>query len=350
MYRWSAFGAETAQPMWQFLPVKGMDRVKILVVDDDSIILELIKLYLASIDFNDVHLALSGAEALDMVAAQDVPFDCVLLDINMPQMTGIELLVTLRRLPQYADVAVIMLTALSDRRHVAQAFVAGAWDYIIKPFDPFDLETRVHAARIRMIEIDREARARKASTATAPAKDFETLFRSSAKSVTAQSAGEIAETGVIDGDRFENCLERLALNSPNAISLAVLELENLPAIARKLGAEMTDRYLVSLVDHLSETLGDGKAILAYQGHGVFLVLSFVGPESDRNIVSKAVKSATGKTDALYLANVGMEAQMQLGEVMYRDLPKGAEPVEMLVAAAQSMMPLVGDRDARPPIH
>ena len=324
--------------------------MKILVVDDDSIILELIKLYLASIDFEDVQLALSGQEALDLVATQEVPFDCILLDINMPQMTGIELLSRLRRLPKYADVAVIMLTALSDRRHVAQAFVAGAWDYIIKPFDPFDLETRVHAARLHMVEVERERMARNASTATAAQADFESLFQSYSAGTQHQKLGDASESGVINGDRFENCLQRLALNSPNAISLAVIELENLAAIARKLGPKPTDDYLFSLVDHLSDALGDGQAILTYQGHGVFLALSFVGPDSDRNLVPKAVAAATSKTNAAFLAEIGMEAQMQLGEIMYRDLPKGAEPVEMLVAAAQSMAPLVSNPRPRPLLH
>lgn len=329
---------------------KGVRQVKILVVDDDSIILELIKLYLASIDFEDVHLALSGQEALDIVAAQDVPFDCILLDINMPEMTGIDVLARLRRLPQYAQAAVIMLTALSDRRHVAQAFVAGAWDYIIKPFDPFDLETRVHAARVRMIDVARERMARNASTAVDHSTDFETMLRSSASNILSDAPEQRAEAGVIGGDRFENCLQRLALNSPNAISLAVIELENLPAISRKLGPQKTDEYLLSFVDQVSNGLHEGKAILAYQGHGVFLALSFVGPQTDPNLVPKALLEVAQKTDGQFLKDIGMTAQMHLGQVMYKDLPPGAEPVEMLVAAAQTMQPVIKGIQPGPILH
>ena len=83
---------------------------------------------------------------------------------------------------------------------------------------------------------------------------------------------------------------------------------------------------------------------------MFLALSFAGPDSDRNLVPRAVAAATDKAGQAFLAEVDMRAEMHLGEVMYRDLPKGAEPVEMLVAAAQSMSPLTPRDGAKSRLH
>ncbi len=113
----------------------------ILVVDDDVINL---RMAAHALDKNsyEVVLAGSGAEALEKLKEHQV--DLVLLDIEMPEMNGIE---TFRRLQaDHADMPVIFLTASGDKKDVMDAIQLGAADYIKKPFLPKDLLERVSKA------------------------------------------------------------------------------------------------------------------------------------------------------------------------------------------------------------
>ncbi|MDR7124443.1 response regulator [Pseudotabrizicola sp. 4114] len=115
-----------------YLTQRGM---RILAVDDDPIILGLIPRIAAEIGCADTTISSSGAQALSFLEQSSRPFDCLLLDINMPGMDGIELCGRIRRIPAYRDTPIIMLTAMQDFDFLDRAFRAGASDYITKPFD-----------------------------------------------------------------------------------------------------------------------------------------------------------------------------------------------------------------------
>ena len=74
-------------------------------------------------------------------------FDCLLFDISMPGMDGVELCRCVRQFPQYRQTPVIMLTAMRDMTHMGDAYRAGATDYVTKPFDIEELGLRLHAAQ-----------------------------------------------------------------------------------------------------------------------------------------------------------------------------------------------------------
>lgn len=115
-----------------YLTQRGM---RILAVDDDPIILGLIPRIAAEIGCSDTTISSSGAQALSFLEQSARPFDCLLLDINMPGMDGIELCGRIRSIPAYRDTPIIMLTAMQDFDFLDRAFRAGASDYITKPFD-----------------------------------------------------------------------------------------------------------------------------------------------------------------------------------------------------------------------
>ncbi len=121
--------------------------MKILAVDDDPIILELLTEILGVVGFTDLTLCASAHEALAVIAEAVVPFDCLLLDIQMPNMDGIQLTSIVRKMPQYATTPVLMITAMSDRTYIESAFSSGASDYITKPFEIVEIH-----ARLRLIE------------------------------------------------------------------------------------------------------------------------------------------------------------------------------------------------------
>jgi two-component system KDP operon response regulator KdpE len=111
----------------------------ILAVDDEAGILRLIKLELSSQGFRVV-IASNGEEALRL-AEQQRP-DIVVLDILMPEMSGLEVM---RRLRERTSIPVILLTAKDHDEDKVRGLELGADDYLVKPFNPEELSARVRA-------------------------------------------------------------------------------------------------------------------------------------------------------------------------------------------------------------
>lgn len=118
---------------------------KILVVDDDQALSEMIGIILESSAYEPSFCA-DGAKAVDKF--REVEPDLLLLDLMLPGMDGIEIC---RRIREFSNVPIIMLTAKSDTTDVVAGLEAGADDYIPKPFKPKELLARV-AARLRNLE------------------------------------------------------------------------------------------------------------------------------------------------------------------------------------------------------
>ena len=117
-----------------------MDRLKILVVDDEARMRKLVKDFLIKDNF-DVLEAADGVEALDLFYAQK-EIALVILDVMMPRMDGWEVC---REIRACSRVPVIMLTARADEKDELQGFGLGGDEYISKPFSPKILVARVEA-------------------------------------------------------------------------------------------------------------------------------------------------------------------------------------------------------------
>ena len=117
-----------------------MDKLKILVVDDESRMRKLVKDFLTKQNF-EVLEAGDGAEALDVFFGTE-GIALVILDVMMPKMDGWQ---TCREIRAYSKVPIIMLTAKSDERDELQGFELGVDEYISKPFSPKILVARVEA-------------------------------------------------------------------------------------------------------------------------------------------------------------------------------------------------------------
>jgi len=115
---------------------------KVLVVDDEEPILELLKYNLEKGGF-EVKTAIDGIRAVE-IAKKFVP-DLVLLDIMMPKMDGVETCRLLRDIPELQKTFVVFLTARSEEYSEVAAFDVGADDYITKPIKPRALMSRINA-------------------------------------------------------------------------------------------------------------------------------------------------------------------------------------------------------------
>lgn len=113
--------------------------MKALVVDDSLTIRRIVVKALAMVGVNDATEAGDGAECVK--AATETRFDLILLDWNMPKMTGIEALRTLREAGNKTPV--IMVTTEAEKSRVIEAIKTGANDYLIKPFSPEQLAKKV---------------------------------------------------------------------------------------------------------------------------------------------------------------------------------------------------------------
>lgn len=117
-----------------------MERVKVLVVDDESRMRKLVKDFLVKQNFEVIE-AEDGSQALDLFF-EDKDISLIILDIMMPKMDGWQVC---REIREYSKVPIIMLTAKSDERDELQGFELGVDEYISKPFSPKILVARVEA-------------------------------------------------------------------------------------------------------------------------------------------------------------------------------------------------------------
>ncbi|MDF2543767.1 MAG: two component transcriptional regulator, winged helix family [Herbinix sp.] len=158
---------------------------KILIVDDDQHIRELVGVFLREEGF-EIYEATDGIEALSRL--ETIKADMVILDIMMPNMDGWMLCSELRK---YYDLPILMLTAIGETSQKVRGFELGTDDYLVKPFDPLELVVRVKAllkryqiASSKIIQIGKLFMNQKtyevvvnAQNITLPLKEFELLFK-----------------------------------------------------------------------------------------------------------------------------------------------------------------------------
>ncbi|MEI7035958.1 chemotaxis response regulator CheY [Fulvimonas yonginensis] len=121
-----------------------MDKnMKILVVDDFSTMRRIVRNQLVELGFTNtlIQEADDGNSALTMLRAQ--PFDLVVTDWNMPNMTGIDLLRTIRAEASLKGLPVLMVTAENNRDQIIAAAQAGVNGYIVKPFNAATLKEKL---------------------------------------------------------------------------------------------------------------------------------------------------------------------------------------------------------------
>lgn len=124
-----------------------MTKAKLLLVEDDMALTELLIWHFEREEFNVKH-TVDGEEAL--LLARENPPDLVLLDWMIEGLSGIEVCRRLRRMPDTANVPIIMLTARGEEEDRVRGLETGADDYVTKPFSPRELVARVGAVLRRV--------------------------------------------------------------------------------------------------------------------------------------------------------------------------------------------------------
>jgi len=117
-------------------------RPTVLVADDNADICDLLQVGLSKLAV-DVEVANNGREAYEKILAHKPSL--VLLDLVMPELTGLEVLAKLRETAEFSSLPVIMITARTQDDDIERGFKLGATDYVIKPFNLKDLMTKAAA-------------------------------------------------------------------------------------------------------------------------------------------------------------------------------------------------------------
>ncbi len=125
-----------------------MQETKILVVDDEKEIADLIEIYLVS-DGYKVYKAYNAADGLDILAKEDIKL--VLLDIMMPGMDGLAMC---RKIRETSNIPIIILSAKSTDLDKILGLGTGADDYVTKPFNPLELTARVKSQLRRFTQLN----------------------------------------------------------------------------------------------------------------------------------------------------------------------------------------------------
>ncbi|MES9684281.1 DNA-binding response regulator [Bacillus sp. AFS001701] len=116
-----------------------MNHVKVLVVDDDANIRELISIFLSGEGYTVIE-AENGQEALTLLEENNIQI--VVVDVMMPEVDGYELT---KEVKKYYDIPILMVTAKGESQDKLKGFDLGVDDYVVKPFDPLEIVARVKA-------------------------------------------------------------------------------------------------------------------------------------------------------------------------------------------------------------
>ena len=119
-----------------------MSDPRFLIVDDFSTMRRIVRNLLKEIGYSNIEEAEDGSIALNMLRSGK--FDFVVSDVNMPNMTGLELLKNIKSDDRLKSVPVLMVTAEARKEDIVAAAQGGAAGYIVKPFTRATLEDKVH--------------------------------------------------------------------------------------------------------------------------------------------------------------------------------------------------------------
>ena len=130
--------------------------MRILAVDDDPVMLDILGTALEQNGFEDITFAATAEDALELIEVATEPYDIFLLDVMLPEINGIEVCRRLRTYEHYRATPVLMITGSRARDMMARAFDAGATDFVSKPFDALELVTRIRLAAMLNDSMTRE--------------------------------------------------------------------------------------------------------------------------------------------------------------------------------------------------
>jgi len=249
--------------------------MKILAVDDEPLLLEAMETLLAEHGYTDFVPAFSGQAALREIDEAEEAFDCILLDIRMPGMDGVDLCRAIRAIPRYRKTPIMMVTSMTDREYIDGAFLAGATDYVNKPLDPIELKARMSVMGTLIEEQARSAlleqqAGRQNGSGDGPSE----LAFALADPVPVQGYDRLVECRVL-----ENYLLRLSVRDQQKVSAFVISISNAEAIFAASSPVSFLNMLADVAFCIECALERVDTLVSYAGNGIFVVVPVGGKGS-----------------------------------------------------------------------
>jgi CheY-like chemotaxis protein len=288
--------------------------MKILAVDDDPDFLLLLHAVLRDLGYDDVNTAISGPHALEVVMSERTPFDCFILDIQMPGMNGVELTREIRSLPHYAATPIMMNTVMTDRSWIEAAFDAGANDYLTKPIDKFEIRTRMGVID-QLVEEKRRRESERAAQ-----QEVLTVDQPSYGFLDGIPMQNVA--GSMDLLSMQNYLKALGPFRALSVVAVAVHATNAREIYDMEGGYVFGEVMVDLAHCIPECFRGDQFRLAYCGGGTFVCLlplsDFNGAENLSDRLQEVLQDFESIYDVLdYRApqvTVGSPARVGLGGI------------------------------------
>ncbi|MEQ8921474.1 MAG: response regulator [Marinovum algicola] len=315
--------------------------MKLLAVDNDLYIRDLLPMILAEAGVTDVTVTGSAHNALSAIASQTEPFECFLLDIQMPGASGIELCADIRRLPIYRKTPIIMLTAMQEKSYIDEAFAAGATDYATKPFDIAEVRARVGMAKL-LVEEQRRVRELSASAAIssdATATDTKPDF--------AEHLDLGGVKGLVSTNAFENYLGQLSRAGFQSLSFFSVHVQDGGKIFNRCMASEFEYALRHVADATIASPGTDTVIMCYVGSGNFLCCSSAATMQLSEELEADIQEILDNKDLTHDDGSPLDIEVAIGATVQ---PLLTEPLRLGALEAQAVkraMERVREKSAKP---
>ncbi|TDF42024.1 GGDEF domain-containing response regulator [Alteromonadaceae bacterium M269] len=288
--------------------------MNILLVDDDSVDREIVKRALrSSADISSITEAKTAEEGL--IALENKQFDVILLDYMMPQIDGIEMVITLRNKPNLGDTAIVMISISDDEQLAIECLQAGAQDFVAKTeISPGKMKRAIVQAQKRF-ELEKK------------------LFDSYCQ--VRELAEKDSLTGLSNRYHFEKALKIYLSNnirSNKNVALLLLDLDHFKNINDSYGHDAGDELLKKVVDIINDCLRGNELFARLGGDEFAILLSGI---SDVKEASKVAERIIGSLeDPLHVKGNKVQCGVSIGIAMH---PENASTSESLVKYADIAM-------------
>ncbi len=304
--------------------------MRILAVDDDPIILELLEVFTRSTGNHEITLADSGLTALQMIEqAKAGSFDCFMLDIQMPQMDGIELTSRIRKIAGYSNTPIIMLTAMSQKSYIDRAFAAGATDYATKPFEVTELTARLSMAAA-LVEARKSTQRWNHSNEALSAQ----VDRTEGKPPLHASLCINDVQNVIDCVAMENYVCQLSRGALLGSTVFAFTIRQIAAYHGALSSYDFRGMIEDSAEVISDCLADHQNLITYAGNGTFVCIVESGYIPNLETLMDNVNIAFSKSELYRTGGERLHPRVSTGSPI-RLIWKTGDAVLNALAEAQS---------------